>query len=75
MNHKYTKPITKDLAGVSITSGSCFSGLDERDVTGACNPGGDAIGGCGAGATVFPVNPCSQGNFAGLSCYTGILAG
>lgn len=75
MSRKYIKPIAKDFNELGVTSGSCFSGLDERNPSNRCLSGQTAIPTCSNGDTVFPIAPCANGDFAGLSCYNGTLAG
>jgi len=74
--NKYSKPIARDLNEMSISSGSCFSGLDERTVGDCAATGLNAYSTCGGGTTVYPPVLClPTGGFAGQSCISGTVAG
>jgi hypothetical protein len=71
---KYERPTSKNLNSFDVALGSCFSGSGEQSLQG-CEPGSVAVDPCSAGDTVYPRDVCTDGGFAGASCFNGTDAG
>ncbi len=74
MTKKYTKPIVRDLSGVPLATGSCFSGTVFPN---QCVNWGDGNSTqCVAGlAPAFTPPDCGFGEHANTSCTSGNRAG
>lgn len=74
LKKKYEKPVSRNLSSVDVARGSCWSGNIEYKLIG-CVPGAQAVDPCTTGSTIYPRTVCSNGSFAGASCFSGSDAG
>lgn len=71
---EYKKPVAMDLSSIEMARGSCYSGSGEKNLTG-CQSGDVAVDPCEIGSEVLPRTVCSDGGYAGASCFNGTNAG
>ncbi len=71
----YEKPKSTSLDSLDVVHGACWSGNIEQKLVGCQPTGSTAVDPCNVGGKVYERNVCTNGDFAGASCFSGSDAG